>query len=216
MSVISNVHQVVNYDAKKSVAYTGQRLSKVTYKTDKESGIKKDSKCVSLPLVTSNDVQDSIHIIMPAIISYLQDCQDKIVRSKVDTGATDIFDTDINMSAIAEFMAEESTGGRLTKEYVSEWFKNTIEDNLMLALADKLGVGETPSQQQVDHINAAIGIYKDKISGLAGGKTSYPAEIADKLLKALSFAPDGDEIAGKFVVRLEKMKEVATIDLLAL
>lgn len=216
MSIISNVHTVVDYDTKKSSAFNGQRLSKITYKTDKESGVKKQSKCVSVPIITGEQVLESLVILSPAITEYLSSVQDTMVRARIDAGASEITDADISLTAIAGFLESESTGGRLTKEFIAGWFDTSIADSLSLALAEKLGIGDIVSEADNVKITASIAAYRDKLSALAGGKTVYPAELADKLLKALSFAADGDEIAGKFVIRLEKMKQVAAADLMAL
>lgn len=216
MSIVSNTHDVVNYDPKKSSAFTGQRLAKITYKTDKESGTKKDSKCVSIPMVASEAITASIDKLMPHLVTYMQDVQDKIIRGLVDSGKETVHDDEISVAACIEFLDSESTGGRLTKEMISSWFDSTLADKLTVAFADKLGVSDTPTADDEAKITAAITQYKDKFSSLAGGKTSYSPEIADRLQKALSFAPDGDELAGKFSVRLEKMKEIPAIDLLGL
>ena len=51
MSNVSNVHDVVVYDAKATKPYQGQRLAKVLYKTPKDGSVKPENKAVSIPVI---------------------------------------------------------------------------------------------------------------------------------------------------------------------
>lgn len=215
MSIVSTIHDVTTYTPK-SVPMMGQRLAKVTWKTDKVSGVKKESKCVSIPLVSDDDISQNLSTLLPAIKDFIASQQDAIIRNLVDSGKETIRDEDISMVAIANYAESESTGGRLTKELINAWFDSTLSDSLTVAFADKLGISDTPSDSDLVRISAAISIYRDKFSSLAGGKTSFIPEIAEKLEKALEFAPENDELAGKFAVRLSKMKVNASVDMLGL
>lgn len=211
MSVIDTLnHSVISYDPKSTKPFTGQRLSKVTYKTnnDKNSewyGIKRDSKCVSLPLIKNDDVVANISILTPHFIEYLHTVQDKIVREKVDAGASSIAMADINIAAIADYLDNNNESGRLTKESVASWFTDNIAESLTVALADKLGISETPTDAESDKIIAVVEAFKGKISSLAGGKTAYEPKICKSLLNALELAPAGDALATRFAARLNKM-----------
>lgn len=215
MSVIDTLnHSVVTYDPKSSKAFTGQRLSKVTYKTvtDKNSefyGIKRDSKCVSLPLVQVSDVVANINALAPAVVEYLHSVQDKIVRERVDAGASSISRNEISIAACVEWLESNSESGRLTKEVVATWFADTIAEPLAVVLAEKLGVGETPSDEESNKILAVVDAFKGKVSSLAGGKTAYEPKVCKSLLNALELAPAGDVLATRFAARLNKMIEEA-------
>lgn len=215
MSVISNnAHSIVAYDPKSSKAFTGQRLSKVTYKTvtDKTSelyGVKRESKCVSLPLVKTDDVVANIVALAPAVVEYLHTVQDKIVRERVDAGAGHITMQEISIAACVEWLDSNSESGRLTKEVVATWFKDTIEEPLAVVLADKLGVSDTPTDDESNKILAVVDAFKGKIASLAGGKTAYEPKVCKSLLNALELAPAGDVLATRFTARLNKMIEEA-------
>lgn len=216
MSNVSSTHDVVTYVSGKTVALTGQRLAKVSYKTDKATGVKKESKAVSIPLISSHDVESNLAILMPALKEFLQCQQDAIVRKLVDAGATEVHDSQLSMQAIASYAEEESTGARLTKESIGAWFDSSVADYLRVAFADKLGLSNTPTADEMFRVETAVATYKDKFAALAGGKTSYTPDVAEKLAKVLEFASEEDSIAAKFAVRLEKMKTVAAADLLGL
>jgi hypothetical protein len=224
MSVIDNLnHSVVSYDPKSTKAFTGQRLSKVTYKTitDKNSefyGIKRDSKCVSLPLVQVADVVANIASLAPAVVEYLHSVQDKIVRERVDAGATSISMQEISIAACIEWLESNSESGRLTKEVVASWFDETISDQLTVTLAEKLGVSEVPTDAESAKILAVVEAFKSKVASLAGGKTSFEPKVCKSLVNALALAPAGDVLATRFTTRLNKMiaEAEAGADLLAL
>lgn len=213
MSVIDTLnHSVVTYDPKSTKAFTGQRLSKVTYKTvtDKESplcGIKRESKCVSLPLVEVAEVVANVVALAPVMVEYLQTVQDKIVRELVDAGNASISMESISIAACVEWLESNNESGRLTKESIGQWFDSEIAESLAMVLADKLGVSATPTDAESAQVLKVLGSFKDKVSGLAGGKTSYEPKLCTSLLKCLELAPAGDVLAARFSARLNKMIE---------
>lgn len=224
MSVIDTLaHSIVDYDPKATKAFTGQRLSKVTYKTitnkdDPLCGIKRPSKCVSLPLVAAADVIANISALAPLVVETLQGIQDKIVRERVDAGAASISMEEIGIAACIEFFESNSESGRLTKESVASWFDETISENLAVTLAEKLGVSATPTDAESNKILAVVEAFKGKVSSLAGGKTSFEPKVCKSIINALALAPSGDVLATRFTARLQKMvaEAEAGADLLAL
>lgn len=211
MSIIDNAaHSVVAYDPKASKPFTGQRLAKVTFKTvtDKESplfNIKRESKCVSLPLVTAKEVQDNAVALSGVIAEYLMDVQNKIVRERVEANAAHITSEEISIAGCIEWLEQNNESGRLTKESVGQWFVDNIETELAVVLADKLGVSNVPTDAENKQIMAVVNTFKDKVSSLAGGKTSYEPKLCESLIKAIAMAPAGDALAVRFTARLEKM-----------
>lgn len=224
MSVIDTLnHSIVDYDPKSTKAFTGQRLSKVTYKTitDKEHplcGVKRPSKCVSLPLIAVADVIANAAVLAPAVVEFLHGVQDKIVRERVDENAASISMNEISIAACVEWLESNSESGRLTKETVSTWFAETVAEPLTVVLADKLGVSEVPTDAESNKIIAVVEAFKGKIAALAGGKTAYEPKVCTSLISALALAPAGDALATRFTNRLTKMIEEAKAneDLLSL
>jgi hypothetical protein len=218
MSVIDTAgHSVVTYDPKSSKAFTGQRLSKVTYKTvsDKTSeffGIKRESKCVSIPLIAHVDVISNAQALAPYVAEYLQSVQDKIVRERIDAGCKTITQEEISITAIMEWLDTNNESGRLTKDTVAAWFDENIADSLALVLADKLGVSETPTNAENAQVMKVLGTFKDKVSSLAGGKTMYEPKLCESLKKCIELAPAGDALASKFTARLDKMILASKVD----
>lgn len=213
MSIIDILnHSVVSYDPKSSKAFSGQRLSKVTYKTvtDKESplcGIKRESKCVSLPLIPTTEIVAQAVVLAPYVVEYLQGVQDKIVRERIDAGALNISMEEVSIAACIEYLDSNSESGRLTKESVAAWFNDTIAEPLAITLADRLGVSATPTDAESTKILAVVEAFKGKVAALAGGKTAYEPKVCRSILSALELAPSGDVLATRFSSRLNKMIE---------
>lgn len=214
MSTISDRHVVSLFDSKKSQPLDGQRLAKVVFKHTKameKKGIpKKASKCVSIPKVSQLDAA-CINAMNPYIVSLYHEAQDGIIRELVLKGKSEIADSDISEAEVLKFLAEEAAGTRMTSEEALEWFNGSMAELLTVAFADKLGVTDTPTDEQTAMVNAAVADYRKKFAGMAGGKTKYDKETALKMLKALEFADtENDEIAAKFNARLVKMRDAPT------
>lgn len=213
MSIIDTLnHSVVSYDPRSSKAFSGQRLSKVTYKTvtNKEDplyGIKRESKCVSLPMIPVADVVSNIQALAPVVVEYLHSVQDKIVRERIDAGALSISMDEISIAGCIEYLDSNSESGRLTKEVVAAWFNETIAEPLAVTLADRLGVSATPTDAESAKILAVVEAFKGKVAALAGGKTAYEPKVCTSLISALNLAPSGDVLATRFTARLNKMIE---------
>lgn len=218
MSVISNVHSVVPFDSKKSQPFDGQRLCKViakyTAKMAEKKAAKKQSKCVSIPV--SKVTQSFLLNGLEYINAMYQDAQDGVVRELVEGGATEVRDDQLTEECVLQFLADEAAGNRITKDAANAWFDGTMAEMLTVAFADKLGVSDTPTKDQETTIAQAIGVYKEKFAGLAGGKTKYDPETAQKLIKAIETVGADDELATKFGARLQVMLKPVTVDLLGL
>jgi hypothetical protein len=216
-----NVNTVVAYTSGVTKPFSGQRLASFNWKTgtNKDSlwfGIKRESKAVSLPQIAAADIAANITALTPHIRVWLHGVQDKMIREMLDVSDTVLHVTNesIGIAAMCEFLEESNESGRVTKADVEVWFKENIADSLMVSLAERLGVSDTPSQADSDKIDAVVAAFKGKISALAGGKTSYDPKTAAQLQKCLSLVPAGDVLADRFTLRLQKMVEVKEDDLL--
>lgn len=211
MSNIGAVHAVVEYVSGKSKAFDGQRLSSHSWKTQKDTGVKRTSVCVSLPTIKKSEIVENLDTLIPMIRAHLESVQDKMIKEKLESKegqegkVTMVLDSEINIAAMIAWNTPEASTNRLTKEVVAAWFTENVEESLMLALADKLGVGEVPTDAESMQIEKITNEFKNKVSGLAGGKTSYAPEIARAVRKCVELAPAGDELTSKLIARLDKM-----------
>lgn len=213
MSNISNTHNIKPYTIGVTKPFSGQRLATVTYKTDKDTGIKPESVCVSIPAVTEGDVVDKIEQFIPHIIALVERTQDKIIRTMHESKSSVVGDNDISVTSVLEFLAEESTGGRITKDIANAWFDSVIADPLAIALASRLGVSEEPTQEQSNKIEVMLKDFKENISALSAGNTKHSPDICVVLKKAIAFAPQDDVLASKFNARLDVMMKKVPVSI---
>lgn len=198
------------------VSEVGNRLSVINYKVRGEAN-KKPAQCVEIPKISGKEVMDSMDILEEHIVEWLESIQDKIIRAKIDSLEVDIPESCIKISGIVEYLESESTGARLTKVALNDWFDSELSDKLTVRLAEKLGISDTPSEVEVEKIDRLLVEYKNKIASLAGGKTSYTPKIAKSLLQALELGDIDDGIGCKLYGRLVKMRDIdegSMIDLL--
>jgi hypothetical protein len=205
MSIISNTHTVTSYQSGKTKPLDGQRLAKVTYKTDKATGVKPDSKAVSIPVIGWAEVEPFLNALKGEFVDVVHKAQDALVRRKVEAGSDSIHDDDIAMSAVVSYLVEES--GRMTGELIREWYKESLSDSLMIAFASKLGIPEdaAPSAEQASKLEKILKGYEDSFAKLASGKASFNDMQRTNMLKALELIEDGDALKERFVVRLSKV-----------
>jgi hypothetical protein len=210
MSVIDTRHNVNGFIAGTSVALSGQRLSKVGYKSTKQNPAKYPSICVSVPVIPDSEIIEASGKLVPYIREMLQNAQDGIVRSLYESSQgtlTSVSDEDISISAIIGFLSAESSGDRLTKDGLEEWFTLCMADSLIVVFADKLGFDLSTSEQEVV-VMKHVDVYKDMISSLSGGKTSLAADKITNIRKSFALCGlDEDVMVEKLNARLDNIEK---------
>lgn len=214
MSIIDNKnHSVVAYTPGTTKAFAGQRLAVINYRTIKDADgkeSKKPSKCVSIPLLEEQVIKDNISALLPWITAKLVEVQDSIIREAVDNGAVQIATDSINTAAVIGAAITPASGadgsGRLTKELIAGWYKEYLEDNLLVAISTKLGVSDAVTAEEAAKVQKLANAFKESIEKLAGPKTFFKPEICTKLLNAIDISNDDgkkDVIYNKLVCRVK-------------
>ena len=215
MSNVSTAHTVNKFVAGKSEALSGQRLAKVGYKSTAKNPAKFASVCASVPYILNDPIKDNMEALIPHIRTMLENAQDGVIRSLYESSdgtLTQVTDQDISIQACINFLEAESQGSRLTKEYLQEWFKNTVQEPLSFVIGIKLGFVPADAESfdvteaQAATIEKACNGYRDLFASLAGGKTMLQEKQIDSLIKALDMTETSDEIGNKLRARLDAMK----------
>lgn len=209
---ISNRHPLSLFTAGESKPITGQRLAKIGYKQTeamtKKGEIAPASVCASVPHIAVADITENINRLMPYICTMLEAAQDGIIRSLYESGQHQLIgiaDDDISVSACVSYMAAEAAGDRLKKETIEQWFDSEVAENLTVFLAEKLGFDDlTPDNMAV--VNRHVGIYRQLIGSLAGGKTILETKQINGCKKAISLSASADRIAQRLTDRLIAME----------
>jgi hypothetical protein len=194
------------YDPKLGVqASEGKRIVKCLYKAPKK-GEKAPHENVygEVPLLSDGEIRENMEVLLPHFRGFLESVQDGLVKEYHKQGKLEIPCKDVDLSAIIAKL-EEETQGRLNKEAVFAWFDANVADALLVALANKLGVGDVPTDEQATKLETVLGAYRTKFGALAGGKSVFMKEEAERLLRALDVAQASDPLAQRFRARLEAM-----------
>lgn len=203
---LNNNHSIVDYVAGVTKPLVGQRLSVMFWKT--QNGIKRDSKCVSIPRINTADVRNHIESLLPHMVSMLEGVQNKLIREAYESrNVSTVVGSEIDINCCLAYLADSgSDGERLTKEVLSAWFLETVSDKLMLAIANKLGYEENNiSEAEGNKIEAILRAYEDKVSKLASGAYKLPAKEAIAVKNAINVIGELDSIGSKLVSKLDKM-----------
>jgi hypothetical protein len=190
------------------------RLAKITFKTDKQTGIKADSKAVELPIISANEISNNAMALIPAITNMLASVQDSIIRENIENGKKFISITDISIPNLIAYLASESKGERLSKEYLNNWFDSELLEPLTIAISEKIALSGIATDKQLDVINDTVNAYKVNIAKLASPNTNFDDSIKAMLIKALNFASD-NAIAITLINKLNVMVK-PTVQLMAL
>lgn len=179
MSTISNVHQIVVYDSKKSAPYSGQRLAKVIFKGRGDKKAEYESQCASVPQVSELDVQAALPQFMPHLVRMVEDAQDRIVREVFLAGRDTVKDEELSVESVLALLEREAAGTRVTKERIGCWYDASLAAELSAAFAAKLG-----SPQK-----AAIAVAQCKeLFVSAAGRGTLPTERRKQLEKFYGYA----------------------------
>jgi hypothetical protein len=217
MSNISNRHSFVTFKSTgsdKSKALSGQRLSVVRFKTTKAGTKAKDSQCVSVPMLQATPEQ--LVTIDTHVQSWLRGVQDEIIRAACVADSAAVTDEEISFDAIAKYLAAQAAGERLTGEVINEWFDSELSDVLLLAFAEKLGISDSPSEEETKKLSQMVTVYRDCFAAMAGGRTMFDASKRAKLQKALSLCDCTSGVGEKLATKLEAMSKVSVEEMLGL
>jgi hypothetical protein len=214
MSNVSTAHNVTAFDSAKSQALSGQRLVKAKYKTTAKVPAKYPNICASIPFLQDAQIAEKIPQLMGCIRAMLETAQDGVFKSLYESGQgvlSIVTDTDLSIDACIGYLEAESTGSRLTKEFLDAWFIRELHETTYALIAEKLGYGgvdgtiELTAEQDATILKHVSG-YKDMYSALAGGKTMYQPHQINGLRKVLGHI-DLDDTGMKLDKKLEKMLE---------
>jgi hypothetical protein len=227
MSIIDTAtNSVIDYTPTITKPLTGQRLSVVYWKTDKLTGIKKDSKCVSIPkLVASAITVEHKEQLLPFMVDMLVGVQNKIIREMIESGSVHIQNSEIDIASCIQYLEnsisndsdDDGNGNtvslRLNKEMLNTWFDTVIADKLVLLLAQKLGVDENSEPSKLLLLEKTLKAFKDKIASLAAGTTKLDIKSINSLRNviALAISPDTKEDGNSVLKGLSSMDEADTL-----
>jgi hypothetical protein len=224
MSVVSNVHSVVPFVSGESKPLGGQRLSKVgfklTEKMKKEGQTALPSVCASVPMLEREEVMGNIEALLPHVGTMLEGVQDAIFRSLYEASKgqrKELRQEEISVQACIAYLEAEAAGSRMSAESIRAWFKQALNGNLLILVAEKLGYGEQEelTEEQVKTCQKHVDNYCGLLEQLAGKqlrKSTWTVKQWNGMQTALKLADDGDMMAARLEKKMQEISEVPDLE----
>jgi hypothetical protein len=204
MSVISNIHTAIVYEAKganKSQPFEGQRGVVTIAKADKNGNYGpnlQQTMFTSIPVLSISDIDFTDNTIKGICVDYLKKIQNEIVADNIKSGQKSIRTEDINQDAIVSYIFSESVGDKWDENRVAQWFT----DNLAIPMTEKLLESNTPD----DKIESKLETTGKRFAEIMSSKsTKIPANVAEALTRVMKLAENdlgNDVIYKRFYAKL--------------
>lgn len=210
------------YDSALASTYAepdGTRLVKCLYKANAEGKKVAENSYTLVPTghITEETVAERIAELAPYVVTFLQEWEDKAIKEQHKDGVTRIFTEYLTMDKVLAALEESEAGARLNAEKIGKWFVDTIQDSLLLAFMDKLGITDQPTPDQEARLATVLDAYRKKFESLASGKAFIKEADCKAMILVIQTAEAAETTLGrKFIARLEGMKAKEDDLLLAL
>lgn len=206
MSIIDTVaNSVVEYTAGITKPLHGQRLSVVYWKIDKTTGVKKDSKCTSIPIMQESDISmEHKEQLLPFMLDMLHTVQNKIIREMIEAGTVHVSNNEIDVASCIQYLEDSITSSsdsgdsgasgniRLNKEMLNNWFDVILSDKLLIVLGEKLCIDENSSSEKLKLLETTLAAFKAKIASLSAGNIKLDIKSINSLRNAINIAHSSD------------------------
>lgn len=195
----------------------GMRLARIIRKNTKETP-NAVSQAVFVPVASPLADWIGNAVIEEYLLNQIQGVQDKCIRAVLDNNRNIITDADISLDAVVTYLeSNDESLGRLSKDSIGEWYDQNMADTLTVVFADKLGIGDVPTDAESKKLEQLNNQYKGCFQRLAGKNVQgiFPDNVVSNLEKALDMIPL-DGFGERIKNQLAKVKEEITVDMLAL
>ena len=204
MSLISNIHTAIVYDAKQSKPFTGQRLVVTIAKKDKEGNYGphlQQTQCTSIPVLTRQDIDFTLASVQDACVEYFKGVQNSIINARIKEGKKEVTTQELDTVSIIQFINAESSGDKWDAQRISTWFQDVLAEHIGEALILK-GFDDAKLEQ-------SLNAYSKLISETFESRAVIPRKKAEAIDKAFKLIPADNQDAtyARFAARLAKVLE---------
>lgn len=209
MSVISNTHTSVVYDAKRSQPFEGQRLVVTIAKAQKDGSYLfnlQQTMCTSIPHISEKYMDEALsHSKMKLHWKeFLESVQNKLIAARIKVGNKTTSTEDLSVDSLVRFLSEENQSDKWTSERIAAWFTDNLAEHIGIALIEK-GFDD-------EKMEKSLGLYEKKFSEVFSSRAAIPRKVAIDLEKALKLYPQqNDEVVQKFQARINKVLEESSL-----
>jgi hypothetical protein len=209
MSVTSNIHTAIVYDAKVTKPQHGQRLIVTIAKADKAGNYGphlQQTMATSVPILGADNLVDALNDdalqvrLMPHLVEWLHAQQNGLVAARIKTGQKTVTTEELEIPAILAYLDSETVGDKWDASRVAAWFDGVMAEPIGVALIEK-GLPES-------ELEGKLVAWGKIFSDCFGSRAAIPMAKAKMLEKALALGPSGDPILARFKARIDKMMGV--------
>jgi hypothetical protein len=200
------------YDSQLPLAdIAGTRIVKCLYQVNKKTGKKAaENTYYRIPCkhLTEELIVERIAELSPYVLAWMQEVEDKEIKGYHSQGGIDYHVDGLSIDKIIEALEASEQGARLNKEKIEAWFVAEVQDSLAVAFAEKLGLNEQSSEEQLSKLEMVLNAYKAKFASLASGKTFIKEADCIAMVAVITKAAAQDSLLGaRFIKRLGSMKK---------
>ena len=190
---------------------TGTRVVKLLYQVNKATGKKlRENSYVRIPVkhLSEEHIVSRVAELAPFVLTWLQELEDKEIKLGHSRGLLSLHTEGLSLDKIIEKLEESNAGARLNKEKIAAWFNAEMQEMLVVLIADKMGISDTPSVEQLAKLEQIVAAYREKYESLAGGKTNLGKEDCLAMIDVIKKCEaDGTMLGSRFIVKLQIMSE---------
>lgn len=192
-TIKSQITVVRNKEDKFKPSASSNRIVTLNYRTDGDTGIKPVSRVVEIEAITDSIIMENISALLPAISRMIENEQNSIVRELVGEKTTGYINSaDTNIDAVISSFRANSGGGRITSEYLSQWFSEELAENTIVYAAGIRGIDE-PNDEQLSALQNLAATYQKLIAEVTKKNTFYTPEIRASIMKVLALVSESAE-----------------------
>ena len=129
-------------------------------------------------------------VLADAVAEYLATLQDAQIKAMAIAGIKTVQYSELTAANLAQFVATSDDSGRigqLSNERITNWFEAEARDNLIVALAERLGISKTATDAEVKRLEQIANQTRDNLAKLSSKK---PVHFDARVLAALNWALD--------------------------
>lgn len=187
----------------KNKPLAGQVLLSYTFKTVKDDtsplyGTKPDSKCVSAPAISNDDITAQVGSFLPKLQDAIHDERRLILRDAAMAGKTTLSTDELGITAVLARWAADasSSGGRFSKAVVADWFASVLAPVLYAGILAKNNIPvDTPEDSPLMlKVEKTLEMVLDAINTVLFSKKKPAKEILVAVAAIIAKLPDGAEV----------------------
>lgn len=209
MSLISNIHTAVIYDAKKTKPMLGQRLVVTKAKADAKGNYGphlQQTMATSIPQLTRELIDFNDVNVQNTCVEWFKKTQNEMITDRIKSGKKEITTDELGISGLLNYLNDSGAGGaeKWTIERIAEWFSEALAETIGLILMEK---GFTD-----DKVEKSLNGYSKLLSETLGSRAVISKVKAREIKKALDLGNQADLVMIKFQARIDKVLKEDSLD----